>query len=537
MYILTCFIGGLVFFLYGQQLLERALQKTSRFRLQRLFQLLTSHKFAALLLGSLFAIGTQSSTAAVTTLVSIVNAGLLRLPQAVGMLLGASIGSTIMVQVIAFRVANYGLLLVAVGFILSRVYGAKWSAEGKLLFGLGLMFYGISLMGQGISIFKETTAGASFLHSVCSRPAVSLIASFFITLICQSTLVPLAVGITLVQDGGLPLVNVLPVILGSHLGASILPLVASWKSNRSRAAKQLAWANFGYRFFSAVIFLPLLVPWAALTGVATSVFIKDSVSSGRLLANAHTIFTLFGVMLFLPLTRIITAVLLRLIPEKEPEKKILRYLSSSVITSPEQIVAAARKELSSLADQVQQLFNRAMEMWEKDSFRQLINIEIKAKKNNLRQEAFSRYLTKLPRSQMPADWAQEELRLLGIAHNVQKINNAVSWDLLRIFKNKISQGANFSIEGLNELLTMHKQLMVEMRMLAVVLGDKDEGQNIAVLRDKIDALFRDSHLAHIERLHRGFPETRETSSLHLEAVTVLEHIHGYLLKIFDLLGK
>lgn len=528
--ILASFLGGLILFLYGQSLLETGLQKTSRLRLRSILKLLTKHKITALLLGSIISIGTQSSTVAVLTLVSLVNAGLLQLTQAVGLVLGASLGTTLVVQVISFKVAGFALWIIIIGFLVSRIRTFTGHPKAPVLIALGFMFYGIYLMGSGIALFKETPLGGDFLEGVCVNVVPNLTGAFLLTVLCQSTLLPLAIGITLVREGGLPLVSAIPIILGSHVGAGILPIISSFRSSGKSIARQLALANLGYRLLGSLIFLLLIIPLATLTQWITEVSGGGAFITGRQLANAHTLFTLLTIGIFLPFIMPCTKLLKRLVPEKEPEEKKLLYLGPQLENLPKEIIPAAEKEIQRLTEDVYQVLSRAMSIWEQDSLRNVRRIEQDYESIHTIEDCITRYITRLPRELLTEEEYKKEMQLLGIAGNLEKIGGLVGRSLTDIATRRITQGLSFSIGGLNELLTIHRRILNELQLLK----DKQKAEKILTMDKELNSMIQASHNTHIDRMHKGFFETRETRSLHLDAITVLERIHSHIQKIANL---
>lgn len=524
--ILASFLGGLILFLYGQGLIETNLRKTSRLRLRSIFKILTKHRIIALCLGSIIAVGTQSSTVAVLTLVSFVNTGLLQLNQAVGLVLGASLGTTLVVQVISFDIAVYALWLIVLGFLISRIRSLRGYTKTEFLIGLGFMFFGIYLMGNGIAFFKETQLGKDFLDGICTRIIPNFTGAFLLTLLCQSTLLPMAVGITLMRDGGLTLTSAIPIILGAHLGASVLPLFSSWRNSGKGVAKQLALANLGYRLIGSLLFLPLIVPLAKLTYWITDMFTSSTFMSGRQLANAHTIFTLLTVGIFIPFLKPYTNIIKRLVPKKKTDGKELVYLNSKLKNIPNEILPAAKQEINRLIVSTKEMLIGAQELWEQDNFRKIKNLEKNYKSIHGLAETISKYITKLPKEMLNQEEYKKEMYLLGITSNLEKIGELIGRNLGNIATTRIRKGLSFSIEGLGELSAIHKRIIdifgfLENKQIEKVLAETKE----------VDSVISVSYDSHINRMHEGFAETRETSSLHLDAINILERINNHILKI------
>lgn len=455
---LAYFLGGLAFFLYGQFLLEWSIQKASRVYLRAFVKLLAKHKFTAVFLGAILTIGMQSSTVSVLTLIDLINFGILQLGTAIGIVLGSSIGTTIIVQAISLNLSGYALWFIILGFLISRLIRYP---RGELLIGLGFMLYGIYLMGHGEVLFKDI------------NPIVNMIGAFILTVISQSTLAPLAVGITLIRDSGMSLGNAIPLILGAHIGAGVLPLIYSWKISGTTIGRQLSIANLVYRIVGVLIFLPLI-------GVCVTAVQWMSTNPARQLANAHTLFTLAIVCLFIPFTGLYTRFIKKILPKEEFLKKGLRL------------------DLEGEKKKVYKLLNDSIKLWEEDRLGRIDKIE---------KQVLSKHLLK----------EGPDIKLLETIANLERISNIIGIGLVDLSRKRILQGLDFSIEGLNEVLDIHKRIIEEFRT--------------NTFDPQIDSLISASFAAHINRMRKGFRETKETSSLHADALALLEHIHWCIKKL------
>lgn len=461
-------LGGLSLFLYGQFLLERSIQKFSRIHIHAFIKLLARHRLIAVLIGALLTIGMQSSTIAILNLLGLINLGVLHLGTAVGIVLGASIGTTITVQAISFNIAGYAMWFIAVGFVLSKLLRY---ARGELLIGLGFMFYGIYLMGQGADVFKQIYFGNPFLN---------LLGAFVLTVISQSTLAPMAVGISLMREGASGLNGVIPIILGAHLGAGILPLVYSWQITGTNAGRQLGIANLIYRIISVMVILPFI-------GLLADVSLSVSHSPARQLANAHTLFTLFTAGFFIPFAAQYADFIRWLLPERETVKNVSR--------------GNPLDEKKELMQKVYKLLNDSMRLWEEENLKEIDRIE---------KECFS-----APALRMPTPDA--DTGILEDITDLEKIAGIIGTKLVDMARRRIMQGLDFSIEGLNEVLNIHRRIAEEFKLKTY---DKE-----------IDPLISSSFKAHIDRMRKGFRETKETSALHTDALALLEEMHWRVGKI------
>lgn len=507
---IASFLGGLALFLYGQFLLERTLQKTSQVYLRGIIRLLTKYRGTAILAGSIMAVGMQSSTIPVFTLIGLINRGVLQLGQAVGIVLGASIGTTITVQAMSFDLAGYALWFIIVGFFISKIEN---NGKGRFLMALGFMFYGIRLIGSGVTIFRATSFGSSFLNGACTSPIVNMTGSFILTVLSQSTLAALAVGIVLIRDGGLNISCAIPIILGAHLGAGILPVIYSWKISGNVTAKQLGIANLLYRAMGVLAFSPLIVPLAKASQFVTQLAGAGSV---RQLANAHTIFVLAAAALFYPLVAPYVKFIKKLIPEKRESSE-----------EAEKNIGDLKKAEIELAEGVHRILKDSLVLWETNRIRDIDEIEKQGMFLRSLEDNVWRYMTGF--NDILLDKKNKDM--LKIIGNLGDIGDIVGNRLVDLAKRRVIQGLNFSIEGLSEVISIHKHIISGFG--AVIKGLKDGKVSVEIDKvDKnIDLLISDSYKSHINRVCKGFSETKGTRLLHTDAVTLLEYIQRHVQKI------
>ena len=203
------------------------------------------------------------------------------------------------------------------------------------------------------------------------------------------------------------------------------------------------------------------------------------------------------------------------------------------LTNWQEVEAAAQKEIAHLAEQVCQLLKRTKELWEGDNFNEITGIDIDCKAIIIHQEAITHYLTKIPRADIGKEYFPREIRIIELAANLREVSDIIRDNFIKVSKKRIRKGLSFSIEGLHEISSIHDSLIAEAESLIAVLGGKQDSVNVALAEKEVNSFVRKSYEVHIERRHRGIWETEETSSLHISALMVLEHIHYHLQKALN----
>ena len=256
-------LGGIAIFIYGLQLANDGLQKRAGDHVRRWLMALTEHRVSGLLSGTLLAAVLQSSTATVMMLVGCANAGLLSLPQAMSLLLGAGIGTTLVVQVMSFKVSHVAMLIVVIGFaIISLSQRGRTRAIGRAMLGLGLVFLGIQLTTEATSPLQHNRLLLQVIDAFREQPVLGMVAGAGLTAIVQSSAVTLGLLLSLSFSGLLTVHAALPVVLGANLGNCMLPMLSTVRAGVE--GKRVAWAYLIIRASGVAGGLLLLTPFTTL---------------------------------------------------------------------------------------------------------------------------------------------------------------------------------------------------------------------------------------------------------------------------------
>ena len=252
-FVLTGLIGGLALFLYGMQMTSEGLKSTFGNKLKQILSTLSKNKLIALFTGIVLTFTIQSSTAASALLVSLVNTGIMNLSQTLSILLGTSMGTTLTTQIIAFKVSDYALFIIVLGFGL-KLLGKKRKQRfiGNILLGVGFIFLGMKVMSESVSPLKDHALFKETLINLEHIPLLALLASALFTGLIQSSTATMGLTISLAMQGLISLNLAVPIILGSHLGSCSTVLFAG--IGASRSAKRVTLANLLFKLVGVIIF-------------------------------------------------------------------------------------------------------------------------------------------------------------------------------------------------------------------------------------------------------------------------------------------
>ncbi|NLP14316.1 MAG: Na/Pi cotransporter family protein [Clostridium sp.] len=293
------FIVGTVCIMYGVNLMSTGLEKANTHRMKWCLEALTHNLPLALITGTLLTALVQSSTAITVITVSLVNSGLLNLTQAVGIIYGANIGTTITAQLMSFKLPHAGYIIIGFGLLIAFI-SKKSSLKniGWAVTGLGLMFTGLNILNSGVPYIKESQVAIELFKTYGQNPLIGLVLGMVTTMLVHSSSATVGLTIVLFNADLISFESALGLTFGDNIGTCITAQTASIGTNIS--ARRTAWAHTLYNIIGATIAFILLVPFSHLVKEITFYLGQDKT---RLVANAHTIFNILSALVFLPVTK------------------------------------------------------------------------------------------------------------------------------------------------------------------------------------------------------------------------------------------
>ncbi|UCD72282.1 MAG: Na/Pi cotransporter family protein, partial [Syntrophobacterales bacterium] len=354
-------IGGLGLFFIGMRFMSEGLQKAAGDRLRRILETLTNNRVVAVLVGLSVTSIVQSSSATTVMTVSFVNAGLMTLNQAIGIVLGANVGTTVTAQIIAFKIHNYALPAIGLGVGL-RLFAKdnKWRSIGEVIMGFGMLFFGLAIMKDAMSPLKDSPMVREIFVKFDGNPLLGVLVGTIFTVMMQSSSVTVGVTMTLAASGLLSFYGGVALILGDNIGTTITAQLASIGTNTAarRTARVHTLFNVIGVFYILLLFpyFLKLVDWLApgnpdllIKTVAQAkgfgMELGDKPYIARHIANAHTLFNVVNTLIFLPLLGVLAKVSSWMIPQRREEEEFhLVYLDTKFLDSPPMAIEQARNE-------------------------------------------------------------------------------------------------------------------------------------------------------------------------------------------------
>ncbi len=516
--------GGMAILLYGMRLAGEGLQRAAGARLRTIVSSLTKNRFLGLGIGIIVTVFLQSSTATIIMLVGFVGSGLMTLPQSIGVILGADIGTTITVQLLAFRFYDYAILFVGIGItmmFLSKRAILKNIGEGLL--GFSFIFLSIKIMSDSLMPLKSSELFKSVLMALLANPLLGLIISAIFTAIVHSSAAIIGLALALGLQGLIDIEAAIPLIFGANIGTCATAIISSIGSNIE--AKRVASAHTLFKVLGVVIFFPFIKPFADFVISMTN-------DVPRQIANAHTLFNGAIAIFFLPFTSVMTDVIKKIVPERPGEEKKFapKYLDKRVLSSPVLAFGQAKREALRMADIAHEMLRDSIIVFKKDDPDMIDSIEKRDDYVDLLDKEIKLYLTRLSNESLTPQQSKVEQDLLAFINDLENIGDVVDKNLMELAKKKIKNGLVFSQEGIDEIERFHKKILENFEIGASAFVSGDAGLAKKLLANKIELAEMERNLrqAHIQRLHKGLKESIDTSSIHLDVLSNLRRINSYI---------
>ncbi len=363
--------AGLAIFIFGMNMMSECLQKAAGEKMRTILSMLTGNPVLGVLAGAVTTAVLQSSSATTVMVIGFVSAGLMSLPQAVSIILGANIGTTMTAQIIAFKITDYIYVFIFAGFLVSFLCKKEKAKNiGQTVFAFGLLFEGISIMESVMKPLADSPFFIRLLGNVADVPVLGVAVGMLMTVVVQSSSATIAVLQNFASQPGpdgissmIGLAGAIPILLGDNIGTTITALLAS--IGQSRDAKRTAVAHSVFNISGAFLFIWLVKPYAALIRYISPKGNEVDVIS-RQIANAHTGFNLVMTLLWLPLIGLLVQIVMRIIPERADRREVLlpsapQFLDGRLIGQPTAALHLATKEVLRCSGIVEKMLEKIRE--------------------------------------------------------------------------------------------------------------------------------------------------------------------------------
>jgi len=546
--------GGLALFLYGMNKMSDGMKKVAGDRMRKILAAITKNRVLGLIIGAFTTMVIQSSSATTVMLVSFVQAKLMTYVQSIGIILGANIGTTVTAQLIAFKLTDYALGMIAVGFILT-MFAKKESFKyfGEALLGFGILFFGMHLMSDAM---KPLRTFEPFINTMkgLENPILGLLIGAAFTALIQSSSAFTGIVIVLAQQGLLSLDAGIPMILGANIGTCVTAGLAS--IGTTREAKRVAIAHVIFNTVGVLIFIwfaPLLAdlvrnisPVGEGTGLA-----KLAMETPRQIANAHTIFNVSVGFLFIPFTPLLAKLIIKILPEKEVEKgvqPVTWHIDESVIATPAIAIQLAKTEITRMTKILSRMLDAVVQPFLSDEQKQdkiydqislVDGIKMRENKIDYLEHHVTDYLMRISRQQLNSAQANEVFSMIAVTNSMENIGDIITNGLLPLLEKKNAIKEDFSDAGKEEIKDFHSKAMELINRLRIAFESKNFKKVKKIVKEerKLRELKTELREIHLKRVQKKRVESVATHYIHMELLEMLKQININMSEIAKILYR
>ncbi len=520
---LLSLMGAIALLIWSIRMVKTGVLRAFGERFRHTISTATSNRFSACLAGIGVATAVQSSAATGLIVAGFAERSLITLAPALAVMLGADIGSTIVVQALAFNLQALVPALLILGVSLFMMTDKPVPKQlGRIIIGLGLMVLALGMAKAAAEPLKQSVLLSMLMQRLGSDPIMAVILGALIAWIMHSSVAAILLIMSLAATDAIALAPALALVLGCNIGSALIPLGLSL--NGPLPSRRILIGNLLFRTVGAVlalIFLPHIV--------AASV--QLAADPARQIANAHTLFNIGVAILFLPLTGLAATWLERLLPDaKGTDHHQVAHLDDRLLDRPQVALAAAQREVMKMADHVEIMLRETLLAFESSDEQRRQDIKALDNEVDRRQEEVKLYLTRLTRQPLSEADSRKAFDLILFTTNLEHVGDIIDKSLLELAAKKQRLKVDFSPAGWSEIRSLHTRVVEQMRLAMTVFmtGDMSMAREMVAEKDSIRAAEREAMENHLQRLRDGTLASIDTSALHLDILRDLKRINAHV---------
>jgi phosphate:Na+ symporter len=521
------FLGSVALLLWGVRMVRTGMTRAFGAALRKAIGTYARTRIGAFFAGVGITGILQSSTATTMLLASFAARGLIALPLALAVVLGADVGSAVVAQVFSLDVKWLWTVLVAVGVLVFMSTEAdKARGVARIFIGLGLMLLALVHIGLAAAPLKDSALFRSLLTGLAGEPVLGFLAAVAVSWLVHSSLSIVLLVMSLAAAGALPVPLALALVLGANVGGALAPFLTL--ATLAPAGRRVALGNVAMKAALALPVLFLVTPIASWLAMIEP-------NPGRIAINFHTAFNLLVAAVFLPAAGLVAALCARLLPDL-PQTAVStepKHLDPTVLDTPSEALGCAMRETLHMGDRVADMLRQALVVFERSDPKLVKEVERADNVVDALHEAIKLYMVKLSKAEMSDEESRRYVEIITFTTNLEHVGDIIDKNLMELAAKKIKNRYAFSAEGLEEICKFHARVMDNMRLAFNVFATRDVALARRLLAEK--ATTRTAELAaadsHFARLREGRPESIETSAIHLDVMRDLKRINGHLTSV------
>ncbi|MEE0451023.1 Na/Pi cotransporter family protein [Peptacetobacter sp.] len=529
MSIVISLMGGLGLFLYGMNLMGEGLQKSAGTKLKAIIKLLTSNIFMGVLVGTGVTAVIQSSSATTVMVVGFVNAGIMTLKQAIGVIMGANIGTTVTAQLVSFNLNGMAPVALGIGIVL-YLFGKNPKVKhiAEILIGFGMLFTGMEFMKDAVEPLRDYKGFTDMLVSFGQYPLLGLLLGFGITAIVQSSSASMGMLVALAAEGLIPLNAALPILYGQNIGTCVTSLLSSIGANKN--AKRAAVIHLIFNVLGTILFLIFLNK--PVVSVVTGM---DPGNVARQIANTHTLFNIISVLILLPFNNIIIKMAMRIIPDKaedEEDIKTVKYIDDKMLEIPSIALINTIKETSRMGKKAKESLDCSISAILEKSDEYVGKVFVKEETVNELQKIILNYLLKLSKTAALDEDSREAVdNLFNTVNDIERIGDHAK-NIAELSQIMIDGDLEFSEQGKNQLEEIYNYVISAYNSALEAFKNDDINMAYKVFRieEKVDMMEKTCRASHMYRLNNNLCSI-DNGVVFLDIITALERVSDHAVNI------
>jgi phosphate:Na+ symporter len=523
--VLLDLMGGVALLLWGLHMVRSGIMRAFGSDLRRVLSRALGNRLNAFLAGIGITAVLQSSTATNLMTTSFVTRGMVALVPGLAIMLGANVGTTLIVQVLSFNVSPVSSILFLIGLVAFNRGRRTWIRDaGRAMIGLGLMLLSLHILLDTLAPAENAPGTRELLSVITREPLLCVAFAAVLTWAAHSSAAIVLLTMSLAYSHFITPVAALALVLGANLGAAVNPVLESG-SAANPASRRLPLGNMINRIVGVTLFLPLLHPIADFMA-------RMEPNPVRAVADFHTVFNVVLALAFMPMLSQLAALLVRLLPERKQaaDPSTPLYIDEPAIGGTTVALACAARETLHMCDIVEDMLKKAMRVLVTDDRKLLAEVSRIDNAIDHLHEAIKTYVTNLTRESLEGGDGHRAMEIIAFAINLEHIGDIIDKNLMELASKKIKHKYQFSKEGAQELEAFHGRVLSNLKLASSIFMSGDVKLARRLIEDKAE--IRREELAaaenHLRRLREGRPESIETSSLHLDVLRDLKRIHSHI---------
>lgn len=528
-------VGGLGMFLYGMNVMGDGLQKVAGERLKKIIEMLTTNKLMGVLVGTIVTAIIQSSSATTVMTIGFVNAGIMSIQQAVGIIMGANIGTTMTAQLVSFSIEKYAPISIGIGMIIWFVTKKKHVKDlSEILIGFGILFVGMSFMKSAAAPVSEMQSVHDAMLTLSKNPILGIIAGFLITGTIQSSSASIGILIVLASQGLLPITAALPILYGDNIGTCVTSLLST--IGASKNARRAAIIHLTFNIIGTILFM--LVLSKPIVHIVQQL---DPTNVPRQIANSHTLFNLINVCILFPFSNILVKIAYKVVPVSAEDDELIlnttKFLDDRILETPSIALSNTVDEVIRMASRSTRSLNNAYEAIKmKDPELSKKSFEYEEIINKLQRD-ITNYLFKLSTTNLSDIERIKTDILFHSVNDIERVGDHAE-NLAEIANIMIKGKVSFSDEAKKELDQLFE--IASTNFYDSITALKTRNDDLAAVVRKREKEFgvteKRVRSLHLDRLKSG-KCTVEAGICYLDIITNLERISDHSINILEEMSR